>query len=65
MTNKYKCFYNSDDVIVEATTSANAQIAGYSIFTKKYPRRKIKAYQITPALIEKNGQAIDPMTNFI
>ena len=63
--NKYKCFYENDETIVEAATSANAQIAGYNVFQKKYPRRKIKAYQITPALIERNGQEIDLISNFI
>jgi hypothetical protein len=63
--NKYKCFYDNDETIVEATTSANAQIAGYNVFQQKYPRRKIKAYQVTPALIERNGQEIDLISNFI
>lgn len=63
--NKYKCFYNNDEVIVEATTSYNAQIEGYSVFQTRYPRRKIKAHQITPALIELEGQKIDILSNFV
>lgn len=63
--NKYKCFYGNEETIVEATTSANAQITGYNVFKQKYARRKIKAYQITPALIERDGQEIDIISNFI
>lgn len=63
--NKYKCFYDIEEIIVEADTSYNAQTAAYNVFQQKYPRRKIKAYQITPALIEVNGEEIDILTNFV
>jgi hypothetical protein len=57
--NKYKCLYNNEEIIVEATTSYNAQTAGFNVFSEKYPRRKIKAYQVTPYLYEKDGVEVD------
>lgn len=58
MTNKYLCLYDGHTAEVEATTSYNAQIAGYNVFKGKFPRRHIKAHQITPCLIEKEGKEV-------
>jgi hypothetical protein len=57
--NKYKCLYKNEEITVEATTSRDAQTVGYNIFSEKYPRRKIKAYQVTPYLYEKGDVELD------
>lgn len=63
--NKYKCFYDNDEIIVESATSIKAQEGAFKVFSHKYPRRKIKQYQITPALIERDGAPINIMSNFV
>lgn len=63
--NKYKCFYDNDEIIVESNSSYEAQKGAYKVFAYKYPRRKIKPHQITPALIELEGKQIDILTNFL
>jgi hypothetical protein len=56
--NKYIAFYKSDELTVEAETSHNAQTAAFNILRDKYPRRKIKAYEITVVLAEINGKEV-------
>lgn len=63
--NKYKCFYKNDEIIVESNSSFKAQEGAFKVFSAKYPRRKIKQYEITPALMERNGESIDLMSNFV
>lgn len=49
---KYKAFYNNDTCIVESTSSYNAQTAAFNVFRDRFPRKKIKAYEITVMLLD-------------
>lgn len=40
-------FYKGEQIEVQSTSSYNAQTAAFNILRDKYPRRKIKAYEIT------------------
>lgn len=62
--NGYVCFYRDERLEVRATTSANAQIAAFNILQDKYPRRKVKAYEITVVLAEKNGEQVTHLPLF-
>lgn len=57
--NGYVCYYNSDSVEVHAETSLKAAEAGRELFQKKYPRRKVKGYEVHPYLAEKDGQPVE------
>lgn len=56
--NGYVCFYNSDRVEVHADTALQAAEKGRELFQKKYPRRKVKSYEVHPYLAEKDGQQV-------
>ena len=51
-TRKYQAFYNGKECTVEATSSYNAQTAAFNVFSGMFPRKKIKAYQITVMLAD-------------
>jgi len=58
-SNGYVCFYKDQRIEVHADTSANAQISAYNILKGMYPRRKIKAWEITVMLAERSdGTAV-------
>jgi hypothetical protein len=56
--NGYVCFYNSHRVEVHAKTTYEAQKAAQAEF-EKLTRRKVKGYQITVHLAEKDGQPVE------
>jgi hypothetical protein len=53
--NGYICFYKGEKIEVFADTTREAQKYALSILQKKYPRKKIKEYEITPKLAELKG----------
>lgn len=56
--NGYVCFWKGQRIEVRSTTSYNAQTAAYNVLTDRYPRRKIKAHDITVVLAEKDGDTV-------
>lgn len=63
MSNGYICYYKDDQIEVRADTSYNAQTAAFNILRGKYPRRKIKAHEITPVLAEReSGEVVTHST---
>lgn len=53
--NGYICFYNGQRAEVHADTPLQAQEAARVLFQKRYPRRKVKGYQISATIAEHNG----------
>lgn len=53
--NKYAVFYNREQIEVDAETSLEASNKGVEYFQKKYPRRKIKPWQLAVIIGEKDG----------
>jgi len=56
--NGYICYYENSTCEVRANTPVGAQDVAIAIFQKKYPRKKIKTYQITVMLAEKGGTPV-------
>lgn len=53
--NGYICFYRGERYEVYADTPLQAQDAVEVIVQKKYPRRKIKGWDISVMIAEHNG----------
>jgi hypothetical protein len=56
--NGYVCFYNGERHEVHADTPLQAQEAVREVVQKKYPRRKVKGWDISVNLAEVNGQQV-------
>lgn len=50
----YICFYNRERHEVHADTSLQAQEAAREHFQKKFPRRKVKGYDISVMIAEND-----------
>jgi len=53
--NGYICFYRGERFEVHADTPLQAQEAVRETVQKKYPRRKVKGYEISATIAEHNG----------
>lgn len=51
--NKYECFYNRVTATVFAENSYSANMKALAEFTKIFPRKKIKSYDISVVFAEK------------
>ena len=56
--NGYVCLYNGQRVEVHADTTYEAQELARVEFQKKYPRRKVKGYDVTTVLAERGGETV-------
>lgn len=56
--NGYICFYRGERHEVHADTPLKAQEAAREHFQKKYPRRKVKGYDVNVNLAEVNGEQV-------
>jgi hypothetical protein len=56
--NGYICFYRGESIETRADSSLEAQTKTAAWFQKKNPRRKVRGYEITVKLAEKDGQPI-------
>lgn len=56
--NGYVCFYKNERLEIHADTSYEAQQKAMGELQSAYPRRKIKSYDITVVLAERNGQQV-------
>lgn len=56
--NGYICFYRGERHEVYAFTPLAAQESARQHFQKKYPRRKVKGYDINVNLAEVNGEQV-------
>jgi hypothetical protein len=56
--NGYICFYRGERYEVHADTPLAAQEAVRVIVQKKYPRRKIKGWDISATIAEHNGEQV-------
>jgi hypothetical protein len=56
--NGYVCYYKGERYEVHADTPLQAQEAVRVIVQKKYPRRKVKGWDINTMLAELNGQQV-------
>jgi hypothetical protein len=56
--NGYVCYYRGERHEVHADTPLAAQELARQHFQKKYPRRKVKGYEINPMLAELNGEQV-------
>lgn len=56
--NGYICFYRGERHEVHADTPLAAQEVARVHFQKKYPRRKVKGYEINVNLAELDGMPI-------
>jgi hypothetical protein len=56
--NGYICFYRGERHEVHADTPLKAQEAVRVIVQKKYPRRKVKGWDISVNLAEVNGEQV-------
>jgi hypothetical protein len=48
----YKAFWKEEEFDVRSTSSYNAQTAAFNLIRDKYPRKKIKAHEITIVLAD-------------
>jgi hypothetical protein len=53
--NTYGAWFKGEVIEVEAETTFAAQTAAIGVFAKKFPRHKVKGYQITVLLAAKDG----------
>jgi hypothetical protein len=56
--NVYICFYRGERLEVHADTTLEAQQKAQAIMQKKYPRRKVKGYEINTNLAELGGEQV-------
>ena len=56
--NGYICYYRGERYEVHANTPLEAQEAAREHFQKKYPRRKVKGWDINTMLAELNGEQV-------
>ena len=56
--NGYICFYRGERHEVYADTPLQAQEAVREVVQKKYPRRKVKGWDISVTLAELNGEQV-------
>lgn len=56
--NGYICTYRGETTEVYADTSRQAQLSGKDFFQRKYPRRKVKDWEVTPMLAERGGEQV-------
>ena len=56
--NGYICFYRGERHEVYADTTLAAQEQARQHFQKKYPRRKVKGWDINTGLAEVNGEQV-------
>lgn len=56
--NGYICFYRGERHEVHADTPLVAQELTRIHFQKKYPRRKVKGYDVNVTLAEVNGEQV-------
>ena len=56
--NGYIAFYRNTQTEVHATTSANAQTAAYNILRERFPRTRIRAWEITVMIAERDGEPV-------
>jgi hypothetical protein len=56
--NGYICFYKGERLEVHADTPLKAQEQAREHFQKKYPRRKVKGWDINTNLAELNGETV-------
>jgi hypothetical protein len=56
--NGYICFYRGESIETRADSSYEAQTKTAVWFQKKNPRRKVRGYEITVKLAEKDGQQV-------
>lgn len=56
--NGYVCFYRGHRHEVHADTPLKAQESALGYFQKKYPRRKIKTWEISATIAERNGEQV-------
>lgn len=56
--NGYICFYRGERHEVHADTPLAAQEVARAHFQKKYPRRKVKGWDINTMIAEHNGEQV-------
>lgn len=56
--NVYACLYGGNQIDVEADTSYQAQLKGHEHFQNMLKRKKIKSYEVSVILIEKDGKDV-------
>ena len=56
--NGYICYYGDSTCEVRANTTIGAQDVAIAIFQKKYPRKRIKSFEITVMLAEKGSTPV-------
>lgn len=56
--NGYICFYRGERVEVHADTALKAKNKAQAEFQRKYPRRKIKASEVSAVLAERGGETV-------
>lgn len=63
---QYLCLYEGQKEIVEAESSYQAQEKALPIFQKKFPRRKLKGWQLSVHLIKnpETGEIVIPASLF-
>lgn len=54
----YIAFYGLDKVEVYANTTIEARDKAIAVFLKQNPRRRIKPFEVSVILAEKNGEQV-------
>lgn len=56
--NGYICLYRGELTEVYADTSRQAQLSGKDFFQAKYPRRRVKDWEVAVTLAERGGEQV-------